>query len=193
VTAILQAIKLFAMKGILWTQLFGACYLLSYVVNGIINVFGKAPSDLSEETQPLPRRGDVRSSISVIHWISILAYTLQIVVWTVGLEPAVPDRLTSAPESAVDYCLSPFHLLTGIVWLPLYFGWLMLLLTPGMVDIIISIIPVVVAQLVLRAEPIKDVPPLTSMLGSLFATSSKTIAVLCGIALFIGFPDTENM
>jgi len=188
VMAILQAIKLFAMKGILWTQLFGACYLLSYVVNGIINIFGKEPSDLSQETQTLPRRGDVRPSISIIHWISILAYTLQIVIWTVSLEPAVPDRLTSAPESAADFCLLPFHLLTAIVWSPLVFGWLILFIfAPVMADIIISIIPVALGQFVLWMEPIKDVPSLASILGSLFAADPETIAVLCGIALFIGF------
>jgi hypothetical protein len=49
------------------------------------------------------------------------------------------------------------------------------------------IIPVALGQLVLWMEPIKDLPSLASMLGSLFAASADTIAVVCGIALFIGF------
>lgn len=188
VMAVLQAIKLFAMRGILWTQLFGACYLLSYVVNGAINIFGDAPSDLSREIQQLPPREDVRPSIFIIHWIAILAYTLQIVIWTVALAPAVPDRLTSAPESPVDWCLFPFHLLTAIVWSPLWIGWTILfLLAPLMADIIISLIPVALGRLVLWMEPIKDVLSLASKLGLLFAADPDTIAVVCNIAIFVGF------
>lgn len=59
VMAILQAIKLFSMQGILWTQLFGGCYLLLYVVNGFLNVFGTPPPELGQEISPLPPRGSV--------------------------------------------------------------------------------------------------------------------------------------
>lgn len=189
VMAVLQSIKLFAMKGVAWTQFFGACYLASYMMNAITNIFGKPPIDLSQEAQPLPRRGDIRPSVRISHWISISAYTLQVVIWVVALEPAMPERLSSLPDNVTDFCLLPLHLLTAVVWIPVYFfGWMIpFAAAPLMVDIILLCIPVAIILTILSVELVVNKPSLAGLLGLLFAVDEATVMTVCGVAAFIGF------
>jgi hypothetical protein len=120
VLAVLQGLKLYALRGIPWTQAFGTLYLFSYATNAILNVMGKPQTN--EETEM--RRGDVQPSIRLIHRFAMVAACLQIAIWITIVGPAVPDHwLTTLAQKR---CGWPIDAAT-VIWL---FPLLILLYIP---------------------------------------------------------------
>lgn len=87
--AVIQSIKLFVLTGIPWTQFFGACYLLSYLVNTLLNVFGQPRSKV--EAVALPQRGSMLLDRKVIAKAANMAAIAQLVVWIASLTKVLPD------------------------------------------------------------------------------------------------------
>jgi len=132
--AILQGLKLYALRGIPWTQVFGTMYLVSYATNALLNVLGK--SQTAEDTsQSDMRRGDIQPSVWLIHRFAVVAACFQIAIWIPVVRAALPDQWLAILERSS--CRWPIDVVTFLGLAPL-----------GLVATLASYIPIIVAAVI---------------------------------------------
>jgi hypothetical protein len=185
--ALLQALKLYALRGIPWTQAFGTMYLLSYATNALLNVFGK-PQTSEHLAQPDMRRGDILPSKELVHFFAVVAACLQIAIWAIVLRAAVPDQWLTALKTR--RCGWPVNLVTLILFMPHMVCVFILEIGSFAVDLSILFLPpglVVTAVYVLVDACL---PSLSDFVAGAFGCSVKalrytTTILVVVIALFV--------
>ncbi|CAJ2508799.1 Uu.00g138250.m01.CDS01 [Anthostomella pinea] len=133
---ITQTTKLFALKGVPWTQLLGACYLLCYVVNAILNTLGPHRPQNEALRARLLRWSPSENWMAAFTAASCLA---QLVIGASATSTVMP----SFEDAKLWYLLMPLH------W-PMY----LCLLFSYLVCSVILIFAVLTAQLLLVVGPI---------------------------------------
>lgn len=168
--AIVQSIKVFALRGIPWTQFFAACYLVSYALNALLNIFGKPPPELNLEDVQLPQREEIVPKTKFIILVSDCTCLVQISLWTVALRPVVPASLLT------DWCSAPLHLLTGLIYaLPaalISFIPLAVVLT---LELAVVLVPPGLLYLCLIFKPLENTPSVLQALSGLFNASPGVV------------------
>jgi len=123
VLALLQALKLYALRGIPWTQAFGTMYLISYGTNALLNILGKPEPDLYPARPE--RRGEILPSKRLVHFFAVGAACLQTAMWIVIVGKAVPDKWLASLR--LRKCGWLIDLVTLLPFLPVLLYFLILL------------------------------------------------------------------
>jgi hypothetical protein len=169
VLAVLQGLKLYALRGIPWTQVFGTLYLVSYATNAVLNVLGKP--QINGETEM--RRGDVRPSISLIHRFAMVAACLQIAIWITVGGAAVPDHwLTTLAHKR---CGWPVNVATAIWISPIFILWYILSASVMITDIMILLFPSGAVLFSMTVLVRRFFPSLLKIVADVFGCSVETM------------------
>lgn len=170
--AILQALKLYALRGIPWTQAFGTMYLVSYLTNALLNVLGKSQTP---EQPPLAdmRRGDARPSKGQIQFLAVIGACFQIAIWTAIVRTAIPDKwLTILARKS---CGWPVNVITGLGVLPIIvpLGMVLVFLMAAVffLDIAILVLPEATVLAAVYALIVKCLPSLFGSIADAFGCS----------------------
>lgn len=105
----LQAVKLFALKGIPLTQFFGACFLPSYIVNALLNVFGKPVPELDAEQTAMPTRDNAWPSKEFLATFATLSAKAQSALWAALLKPVLDKTLYTGDLEELSICIILLH------------------------------------------------------------------------------------
>jgi hypothetical protein len=181
--AILQGLKLYALRGIPWTQVFGTMYLVSYATNALLNVLGK--SQTAEDTpQFYVRRGDIQPSVWLIHCFAVVAAYFQIAIWTPVVRAALPDQWLAILERSS--CRWLIDVVTYFGLTPLGFVFWLAATIPIVgamfIDIAILLLPSAVVLVALNALMMACLPSLLNITADAFSCSVQkmryTVAIL---------------
>lgn len=181
--ALTQSIKLFILRGVPWTQFFGASYLSSYCLNAILNVFGN-PTVFENNLgapEPYPRE-QLFFRKRVINPAAKLAPVLQIIAWMVALRSVLPeDGLFSS-----GLCGILLHLPGMLLYLtPLMIIWAFALATVSCLDFIIMFGPGAILFSLFFVHPRPGWQSVLDLISSLLDVSEDTAIIGTGTFLAI--------
>lgn len=195
VLALLQALKLYVLRGIPWTQAFGTMYLISYGTNALLNILGRPEPD------PYParpeRRGEILPSKRLVHFFAVVAACLQTAMWIVIVGKAVPDKWLASLR--LRKCGWPVDLATLLPFLPLLLYFQILTYGAFVIDCLLVFLPPILVIGVINALTNACLPSLPDSVANLFGcevlTLRVTVATLvtampltASICLFGAFP-----
>lgn len=169
VFAVLQGLKLYALRGIPWTQVFGTMYLVSYATNAILNVMGRP----QRNEGPDMRRGDIRPSVLLVHRFAMIATCLQIGIWTTTIRGALSDDWLA--KLARTNCRWPANFATGVFLSPLYMCWYIAMIGVILVDFATILLPPVVVLLAMDALVCKFLPSIPGIVAGGFGCGVKAM------------------
>ncbi|KAH8762924.1 hypothetical protein F5882DRAFT_522720 [Hyaloscypha sp. PMI_1271] len=184
--AILQALKLYALGGIPWTQAFGTMYLASYLTNALLNVLGK-PQTPEQSPQSDMRRGDIRPSKGQVRFLAWIAACFQIAIWTAIVRAALPDSwLTILIRRSCGwpvYAITVLGLTPMIIFPALLFTFLGV--AAGIVDIVSAVLPAATVLGSVYVLIVKYSPSLFGTISAAFGCSVKVMLLTfaCVIAV----------
>lgn len=185
--AVLQSVKLYAFRGIPWTQALCGCFWVSYIVNALLNVFGKPPPVLGLRPKLLPLTEDFVPRIAAIKFLRFTAFIAQLTLWAILGRPTMPEGLLDLSNKAV-VVLHIIHLAPCAVLFMVVFTFVSLvLLLPFwgavLVEVGINIIPVVVIMICLSYPQRTNARNAMRLLAILLNVSTTTTTVVTTILL----------
>jgi len=184
VVAVLQSIKLYAIKGIPWTQFFGACFLVHYVITAILGAFGKPPRELDDGIKPLSTRDNALPNIDTTHLLQAAAIILQLALWSIISKPLLPEQLllwsgtytVLLHLAGMSLIFIPFYLLALGPILILEIG-------PCVIDAEICMVPVTIIMILLRRKIHRVC--LMHYIALLFGLRMRATSILVGALLLV--------
>jgi hypothetical protein len=171
--AILQALKLYALRGIPWTQAFGTMYLVSYLTNALLNLLGK-PQTSEQSPHSDMRRGDIRPSKGQIQISAWIAACFQIAIWTATVRAALPDYWLTILVARKS-CSWPVNAITALglmpLLLPLGLFFKFVVVAAVIVDIATSVLPAAIVLGAVYVLIVKCAPSLFGTISDAFGCS----------------------
>lgn len=189
VLAVLQGLKLYALRGIPWTQAFGTMYLISYATNAVLNVTGNSRVNVEAEIE----REDIRPSVKVVHCLAMASACLQVTIWTFIIRAALSDHWLATLLR--ERCSWLVGIVTLILFSPFFLYYIILLWGTILVDLSILIIPSVVMLFITKILLDRFLPSLLNIVADgfgcavqtfcyTFASSFIFVAIVVQICLF---------
>lgn len=179
--ALIQAVKLYAMQGVPITQVLGTCFLVSYILNAILNVLGKPTPELDTAEDAPPAPNDIVPKKRFTRVVARVCYALQILMWAIADKSALPAVLLNAPNTTQELCFAPVHILSVFLGIPFAFLWTVIFMYgPLFVDGLMFLAPVAAILGLMNFQPIRTLPTIASALGALLDVSAKTATIATG-------------
>jgi hypothetical protein len=177
-----QAVKLFALQGLPWTQVCAAAYLLSYVANAVLNQFGKPRSTIRHLEVSAPP--EVWPNAVCTELLQYLTGYFQVVLWAAAISPIILSSQTlDRPDTSLSLIYALFIIfgnpITYLTTVPL----LLLSLPVLALDALILAAPGCFSYLVIASVVETYFPIVLSLLTDVFDFSVVAVAWLVGLSM----------
>jgi hypothetical protein len=169
VLTLLQALKLYALRGIPWTQVFGTMYLISYGTNALLNILGRPEPDLYP-AQP-ERRGDILPSKRLIRFFAVVTACLQTAMWIIIIRQSVPDKWLTL---RLRKCGWPIAFLA---FLPVLSFFTILVMAAFTTDLLLLFLPPILGTRAIGSLINRFLPSLSDSAANLFGCKVLTLHV----------------
>jgi hypothetical protein len=173
VLTLLQALKLYALRGIPWTQVFGTMYLISYGTNALLNILGRPEPD-QYHAQP-ERRGDILPSKRLVRFFAVVAACLQTAIWIIIVRKSVPDKWLASLR--LRKCGWPIDFITFLAFLPVYLFLGILYMGAFTVDLSLLFVPPILGTGAIGSLVNGFLPSLSDSAANLFGCKVLTLHV----------------
>lgn len=185
VASLLEAVKLYSLRGIPWTHTIGSTYLLSYATNGLLIVLGR-PQTAPDPTKSVPKREDTLPSRTVVRDIAVVAAYLQVLMWTVVVRFALPEQTITTitqgswrlPVDAATLVFITPLLILAVLAMNVFFATVF-------IDAILLLLPSAIVFLALEGLRYRCLPsapdPIARTFGCTRQTVINTIAIMLAV------------
>ena len=184
--AIGSSFMLFALRStcIPGTDLLAVCYIASYILNFILNLFGTTPREVPQNDKPSTSQDKPIQKPNGLNNLTTLASLFHLPLWAILIHPIIPSTLTGLSNETLY--LLPLHITTLFIIMPGFciFGYLMALAL--ILDVYVTVFPAWLIYLLPDLPHLRDKPVFRTLLAgirglaALFATSVDTmIGIIC--------------